>query len=1119
MIIYSCQAGGDFSCTFISENVTVLLGYTTAEFMAEPGFWAQRLHPDDAPRIFAGLAPLFEQGHHIHEYRFLHSDGHYIWVQDELKLVRNPAGEPDELVGCFTIIDDRKQAEIVLRESEQKYRHLIENIQAGFVVHAPNTRILQCNAHACDLLRLSMDQMLGTAEIDPTWQFVHEDGTVMSLEDYPVNQVLATQSILRNYVVGISQAAEVQTWVLVTAFPEFDTQGQLTQVVVTFIDISDRHKALHKLKKAEAQLRNLSDRLNLAVQSAKIGIWDWDIVNDHLIWDDRMYELYGIQPSDFCGAYEAWEAGLHPEDLLVNRTMTQQVLANQRELETEFRVVWPDGTIHYLEALALVQRAPDGQLLRLIGVNRDISERKAAEAALRESEARYRSVISAMAEGVVLQQADGKITAFNASAEQILGLTPEQILGKTSLELHWRTIHEDGSPFPGDTHPTMITLTTGQPQSQVVMGICKGDNTTTWISINSQPLFHPDHPLPDAVVSSFADITKLKQAELALKSQSEQRWLLTTIAQHIRQTLDLDQILQTTVNEVRQLLQTDRVIIYQFEPDWSGIIIAESVAAAWSSILGMQITDTFFVETQGHSYLKGFVKGTNDIYTANLDPCHVVLLEQMQVRAKLVVPILLEDRLWGLLVAQHCQSPRHWEALEIELQQHLATQIAIAIQQSELYQTVQALNTNLELQVKERTAQLQQSLEFEALLKRITDRVRDSLDEGQILQTAVEELAQGLAVAACDTGIYNLEQTTSTIAYEFTHILSPAQGQTFEIANSSHPETYPQLLSGQICYFCDVSLNPLRSDQQLLTTLAVPIVDDQGVLGDLWLFKSPSDEFNDQEVRLVKQVANQCAIALRQSRLYQAAQAQVQELKRLSQLKDDFLSTVSHELRSPISSIKMATKMLEISLNRLGILEDQSQSIHRYVKILRDEGQREANLINDLLDLARLDAGKEPLNLTPISLQVYIPQLAETFLERIRQQQQQLAIHIPAHLPDITTDVTYLERILTELLHNACKYTPARETITVSAQATTKALEIRVSNSGVEIPAPECDRIFDKFYRIPNNDPWKHGGTGLGLALVKKLIEQMGGNIHVESSSGQTTFILELGFFSTSIAG
>jgi signal transduction histidine kinase len=289
-------------------------------------------------------------------------------------------------------------------------------------------------------------------------------------------------------------------------------------------------------------------------------------------------------------------------------------------------------------------------------------------------------------------------------------------------------------------------------------------------------------------------------------------------------------------------------------------------------------------------------------------------------------------------------------------------------------------------------------------------------------------------------------------------------------------------------------------------------------LGDLWLFKPPQAVFDDQEIRLGQQVANQCAITLRQSRLYQAAQAQVQALEQLHQLKDDFLSTVSHELRTPMTNIKMATHMLALSLQPLGVFDDAAHVIPRYFKILQEEGQRELTLINDLLDLARLNAGTEPLTLTTLTLQSYLPHLVETFSERTRQQQQHLVLHIPDHLPPFTTDLSYLERLLTELLHNACKYTPAGETITVAAQTTAAALEICISNTGVEIPATEYERIFDKFYRIPHHDPWKHGGTGLGLALVQKLTARLGGQIDVSSGGGQTTFTLTFGYDGTAAA-
>ncbi|WP_448571571.1 sensor histidine kinase [Trichothermofontia sp.] len=277
-------------------------------------------------------------------------------------------------------------------------------------------------------------------------------------------------------------------------------------------------------------------------------------------------------------------------------------------------------------------------------------------------------------------------------------------------------------------------------------------------------------------------------------------------------------------------------------------------------------------------------------------------------------------------------------------------------------------------------------------------------------------------------------------------------------------------------------------------------------------------------MNLLRQISMQTAIALRQSQLYQASLGQVQELERLSQIKDDFLSTVSHELRSPMANIKMATQMLELQLVRQGILDGEKEtSFSRYFKILREECQREISLINDLLDLTRLDASTEAPILSPISLHSWIDHMASAFMERTRQQHQTLQVEIPTHLV-LKTEVAALERIVGELLHNACKYTPAGETIRIFARSLTDSptsrsdprpgdpiakIQLGISNSGVEIPPLECDRIFDKFYRIPNHDPWKHGGTGLGLALVKKLTERLGATIQVESHAKWTTFLLE----------
>jgi PAS domain S-box-containing protein len=154
---------------------------------------------------------------------------------------------------------------------------------------------------------------------------------------------------------------------------------------------------------------------------------------------------------------------------------------------------------------------------------------------LMDSEERYRSVVSALSEGVVLQAKDGTIQASNEAAARILGLTPEQMMGRKSIDPRWRAIHEDGTPFPGETHPAMVTLRTGEPQSNVIMGVHHPDDTLVWISINSHPLTRPGETQPYAVVTSFTDITELRQAqqrEFEIALERERVAMLTQFVQN-----------------------------------------------------------------------------------------------------------------------------------------------------------------------------------------------------------------------------------------------------------------------------------------------------------------------------------------------------------------------------------------------------------------------------------------------------------------------------------------------------------------------------------------------------------------------------------------------------------
>jgi PAS domain S-box-containing protein len=629
-------------------------------------------------------------------------------------------------------------------------------------------------------------------------------------------------------------------------------------------------------------------------------------------------------------------------------------------------------------------------------------------------------------------------------------------------------------------------------------------------------------PLKDArgriyrLVGTSINITERKQAEEALKLQAQREQLLGVMQERIRQSLDLDRILQRTVKEVRQFLACDRVLIYRFLPDGSGAIVVESCVPMVRAVLGTTIADPCFHLSSARidRYRRGGIQVIENVRVAGLHPCYQNLLASLQVQANLVVPILskLEDReakapLWGLLIAQNCQRPRQWQQSEIDLLQQLAIQVGIAIQHAELHHRVKCVNVALETRVQQRTAELQMRLKCEALVSRITERIRDSLDESQILQTATRELVQVLQLERARIELYNLERTVATIAYET--ILKPPSCQGIVRSMGDFPEIYRPLLQKQVLQF--VNLVPFdHPDLDRMTWLACPIFDDRGFLGNLWLVRPSMLIFNELEIKLIRQIADECAIAIRQARLYEASRVRGRELEKLERLKNEFLKTLSHELRTPITSIRLAAETLGGLLEQRGILVDKDDSIQEILEILDGQCQRQGQLIEDLLTLTYLEAETVSKAIEEVDLISWLSLLGKSFGKMALERQQEFQLELNEDLPSIRTDSATLDRVLRELLTNACKYTPHGGAIALVAYPVAAGISIEVRNREAEIPPSELSRIFDPFYRIPKNDPWRYGGTGLGLALVRKLLDRLSASIEVSSGDRLTVFKLTL---------
>jgi PAS domain S-box-containing protein/diguanylate cyclase (GGDEF)-like protein len=227
--------------------------------------------------------------------------------------------------------------------------------------------------------------------------------------------------------------------------------------------------------------------------------------------------LAGYRPEELIGRH--YSEFVHPEDRDSVLAAFERALQTRDVVRTTVRYRHKDGSFRTIEVQGRNYLDEPG-IQSVLVHTRDVTEHVNTERHLQEAEERYRSVISAMAEGVVLQDGNGKIVSCNKSAERILGLTADQMMGRTSVDPHWRAVRADGSPFAGEQHPAMVTLRTGAPQSDVTMGVHKPDGTLTWIAINTQPVLRQG--VPYAVVSTFHDITQRLLADQALRKYADE---------------------------------------------------------------------------------------------------------------------------------------------------------------------------------------------------------------------------------------------------------------------------------------------------------------------------------------------------------------------------------------------------------------------------------------------------------------------------------------------------------------------------------------------------------------------------------------------------------------------
>jgi PAS domain S-box-containing protein len=385
----------------VSPAYAIMLGYEPTSFRETTASWRTRLHPDDAERAsatldayIAGLLSEYSQ-----EFRLRTADGSWKWVLSLGRIIdRAPDGHPLRMIGTHTDITLLKETEQELVQLNQELERRVAERTAD--LERSQAELRKSEAHLIAAQRIALlgswefevpsRAIIWSPEVYRIFERDPEQGppSFADLQEIYLPEDREQHNRVIEHAIASRQAYTLDLrlrrpngelrYIQARGEPVIDDNGQLLRLVGTVLDITER-------KQAEQQRRNMADRLAVAVRSAAIGIWEWNIVKNELSWDQRMYELYGVNPHSYDNTYTMWANGLHPDDRDAAELAIQQALSGERDFDTEFRVVCPDGTIRDIKASGLVQRNAAGEPLRMIGVNFDITERKRVEATLREN--------------------------------------------------------------------------------------------------------------------------------------------------------------------------------------------------------------------------------------------------------------------------------------------------------------------------------------------------------------------------------------------------------------------------------------------------------------------------------------------------------------------------------------------------------------------------------------------------------------------------------------------------------------------------------------------------------------------------------------------------------------